>query len=101
MNSFGVVVRMVKVSTLSPSRGPQLSHSPANENGSPFFSVISRGLSRVGHSKDPSATTRQRRELNACRKAGLVPQVSDWALIIRDPIFTLYAQNGTSPQRNS
>src|SRR6266849_6669849 len=51
-------------------------------------------------SRSPSVGIRQRRDLNASRKAGFSATVSAFALIIVAPIFTSLAQYGTKPHRS-
>ena len=50
------------------------------------------------HSYQPSASTRQRRFLNASRNDGFSASVSERALIMRLPIARSLAHFGTSPQ---
>ena len=95
---------MVKVSTVSPSLGFHVSHSPAKAKSGRSGRVIAKGCLWPGapfHSKNPVAGTRQRRSRMAARNAGLVSRPSARALIIFVPTAGSFAQNGTSPQRRS
>ena len=96
------VVTMVQDSSIAPPAGSfQRSHSPANANGRAGFMRMNQGCLPPGatcHSYQPSASTRQRRFLNASRNDGFSAIVSARALIMRLPIARSLAHLGTSPQ---
>src|SRR5256885_8207534 len=101
-SAFAVVVKIVHVVRGVPVASRQVSHSPAKANGGRPCSAIYMGVLVEPfwrHSKKPSASTRQRRRCNACRKLGFSATVSTRALIVRCPLLGSLAQEGTNPHR--
>ncbi len=102
IDSAASVVTIVQDSSIEPSAGSfQRSHSPANANGRASFLRMNQGClppAATCHSYQPSASTRQRRFLNASRNDGFSASVSERALIMRLPIARSLAHFGTRPQ---
>jgi hypothetical protein len=83
---------IVQVCNHSPFAGSfHPSHNPANTNGESSFILIEYGILPPGtffHSKKPSAGTRHRRFISACRHEGAVSMVSALALMVLYAIAT-------------
>src|SRR5574337_70350 len=102
-SSFESTVMIVQLLISSPSGERQLSHSPANLNGSRLFehnakwllcATLLLPLSYVDMSSVVTAEPSR-----AVRNAGLVATVSALALIIRLPITGSLTHDGIRPQR--
>jgi hypothetical protein len=102
MKALGSDVIIVQDSTTRPSVFDcQCSQRPAKAKGRwslRWISVFRFLPSTSGHSKKPSAGTRQRRDRKASRKDGFSSSVSVRAL---NRFISSRAQRGMRPQRNS
>ena len=107
--AFGVVVRIVQLSTTSPRGSVHLSHSPANAKTSPSPTSEAVGLLAlaVPSLATPCVESVRRnqtplRDLNGSRNERyMVVTVSGSCtkFIVRKPMVGSFAQEGTSPHR--